>query len=386
MEIFETLNILSEQMDLEPAEGMPCPRLSTEQTKPSRYQAAGVIFQPAVPKGPQISLMKSLLTSACERNCFYCPFRSGRDFRRATLKPDEMAQAFMAYQKSGIAEGLFLSSGVAGGGLSTQDKLIATAELLRNKHNFKGYLHLKIMPGAEQAQVERAMQLADRVSINLEAPNTQRLQALAPRKEFIQELLQPLQWVEEIRQSLPGNYGWQGRWPSSATQFVVGAAGESDTELLKLTEYLHNALRLQRVYFSAFRPVQDTPLENQPAESPQRQLRLYQAAFLIRDYGYKLNEIPLDSTGNLPKDVDPKLAWAELHLRESPLEINRANFQELIRIPGIGPVTARSIIKLRRTNRFLQVEDLRKAGVNSDRAFPFILLNGKYPTVQLSFW
>jgi len=386
MEIFETLNILSEQMDLEPAEGMPCPRLSTEQTKPSRYQAAGVIFQPAVPKGPQISLMKSLLTSACERNCFYCPFRSGRDFRRATLKPDEMAQAFMAYQNSGIAEGLFLSSGVAGGGLSTQDKLIATAELLRNKHNFKGYLHLKIMPGAEQAQVERAMQLADRVSINLEAPNTQRLQALAPRKEFIQELLQPLQWVEEIRQSLPGNYGWQGRWPSSATQFVVGAAGESDTELLKLTEYLHNALRLQRVYFSAFRPVQDTPLENQPAESPQRQLRLYQAAFLIRDYGYKLNEIPLDSTGNLPKDVDPKLAWAELHLRESPLEINRANFQELIRIPGIGPVTARSIIKLRRTNRFLQVEDLRKAGVNSDRAFPFILLNGKYPTVQLSFW
>jgi predicted DNA-binding helix-hairpin-helix protein len=386
MEVFETLNTLSEQMDLEPAEDMACPRLWTEQTKPSSNQAAGVIFQPAVPKGPQISLMKSLLTSACERNCFYCPFRSGRDFRRATLKPDEMAHAFMAYQKSGIAEGLFLSSGIAGGGLATQDKLIATAELLRNKHNFKGYLHLKIMPGVERAQVERAMQLADRVSINLEAPNTQRLQALAPRKEFIQELLQPLQWVEEIRQSLAGNNGWQGRWPSSATQFVVGGAGESDTELLRLTEYLHNTLRLKRVYFSAFRPIQGTPLENQPAESPQRQLRLYQAAFLIRDYGYKLNELPIDSTGRLPKDVDPKYAWAELHLRESPLEINRANYQELIRIPGIGPVTARSIIKLRRTNRFLQIEDLHKAGVNPDRASPFILLNGKYPTVQLSFW
>ncbi len=254
MEVFETLNILSEQMDLEPAEGMPCPRLSMEPTNPPKYQAAGVIFQPAVPTGPKISLMKSLLTSACERNCFYCPFRSGRDFRRATLKPEEMAQAFMAYQRSGIAEGLFLSSGIAGGGLTTQDKLIATAELLRNKHHFKGYLHLKIMPGVEQAQVERAMQLADRVSINLEAPNTHRLQALAPRKEFIQELLQPLQWVEEIRQSLPGNYGWQGRWPSSATQFVVGAAGESDTELLRLTEYLHNALRLKRVLFFGFPP------------------------------------------------------------------------------------------------------------------------------------
>jgi predicted DNA-binding helix-hairpin-helix protein len=297
-----------------------------------------------------------------------------------------MAQAFMAYHKSGIAEGLFLSSGVAGGGIATQDKIIATAEILRNKHHFKGYLHLKIMPGAERAQVERAMQLADRVSINLEAPNTQRLQALAPRKEFIQELLQPLQWAEEIRQSQPGISGWQGRWPSTATQFVVGAAGENDTELLRLTEYLHNKLRLKRVYFSAFRPIQDTPLENQPAESPLRQLRLYQAAFLIRDYGYELNDLPMDSSACLPKNVDPKLAWAELHLRESPLEINKADFRELIRIPGIGPVTARAIVKLRRKNRFLQVEDLRKAGVNPDRASPFILVNGKNPAVQLSFW
>jgi len=386
MEVFETLNILSEQMDLEPAEDMSCPRLSTGLPKPASSQVAGVIFQPAVPKGPQISLLKSLLTSACERNCYYCPFRSGRDFRRATLKPDDMAQAFMAYQKSGIAEGLFLSSGVAGGGMATQDKLIATAELLRNKHDFKGYLHLKIMPGAELAQVERAMQLADRVSINLEAPNSHRLQALAPRKEFIDELLQPLKWAEEIRQSQPGINGWHGRWPSTATQFVVGAAGESDTELLKLTEYLHNKLRLKRVYFSAFRPIQGTPLENQPAESPLRQLRLYQAAFLIRDYGYQLNDLPMDSSGSLPINVDPKLAWANLHLRESPLEINRADFRELIRIPGIGPVTARAIVKMRRTDLFLQVEDLRKAGVNPDRASPFILVNGKNPAVQLSFW
>jgi predicted DNA-binding helix-hairpin-helix protein len=270
MEVYETLHLLSEQMDLEPAEDTACPRQSAGQSKSSGILSAGAVFQPAVPKGPQISLMKSLLTSACERNCYYCPFRSGRDFRRATLRPDDMALAFMAYQKSGIAEGLFLSSGVAGGGIATQDKLIATAELLRYKHHFKGYLHLKIMPGAERAQVERAMQLADRVSINLEAPNTQRLQALAPRKEFIQELLQPLQWAEEIRQSQPGISGWQGRWPSTATQFVVGAAGESDTELLRLTEYLHNKLKLKRVYFSAFRPIQDTPLENQPAESPLR--------------------------------------------------------------------------------------------------------------------
>ncbi len=153
-------------------------------------------------RGKRIALLKTLLTSACERNCFYCPFRAGRDFRRAaTFKPDEMAKAFMELYRSRIAEGFFLSSGIAGGGIRTQDQLIDTAEILRRKMGYTGYLHLKIMPGSQRAQVERAMQLADRVSINLEAPNSNGLARLAPRKIFIDELLRPLQWVDEIRRT-----------------------------------------------------------------------------------------------------------------------------------------------------------------------------------------
>ncbi len=191
----ETLKLLTAQMHLEPAEDVGCPKL------PAKHQDDLHISSAALPNGQRISLLKTLLTSACERNCYYCPFRAGRDFRRATFKPDDMAQAFMLLNRAGAAEGIFLSSGIVKGGLTTQDKLIDTAEILRHKYQFRGYLHLKIMPGAEKGQVERAMQLADRVSINLEAPNTQRLELLAPRKQFMDELLQPLRWVEEIRRS-----------------------------------------------------------------------------------------------------------------------------------------------------------------------------------------
>ncbi|HEX6305456.1 MAG TPA: radical SAM protein, partial [Anaerolineales bacterium] len=139
-----------------------------------------MIYNAALPGGKRVPLLKTLLTSACERNCYYCPFRAGRDYRRTTMKPDEMAQTFTNLHPRGVVEGMFLSSGIVAGGIHTQDKLLATAEILRQKYNYRGYLHLKIMPGAERAQVERAMQLADRVSVNLEAPNTHRLLKLAP--------------------------------------------------------------------------------------------------------------------------------------------------------------------------------------------------------------
>jgi predicted DNA-binding helix-hairpin-helix protein len=146
------------------------------------------------------------------------------------------------------------------------------------------------MPGSEKAQVERSMQLADRISINLEAPNALRLKTLAPGKQFIEELIQPLKWAEEIRQEVSPYKGWNNRWPSTVTQFVVGAAGDTDLELLATTESLHRNYRLGRAYFSAFTPVSDTPLENTPAESPVREHRLYQSSFLLRDYGFSLEE------------------------------------------------------------------------------------------------
>lgn len=377
---FLRLRELCSGPNLETAEDGECPKLT------SRQQDALNISYAQMPGGKRITLLKTLLTSACERNCYYCPFRAGRDFRRATLQPDEMAGAFMSLYRAGIVQGIFLSSGIASGSLRTQDQLLATADILRNKHQFKGYLHLKLMPGAEQAQVERALQLSDRVSLNLEAPNTHRLERLAPAKIFLDELIRPLHWVDEIRRTQSPRRGWNGRWPSMTTQFVVGAVGESDLELLATTETLHQQVRLGRAYFSAFRPVTDTPFEELPAEAPQREHHLYQASFLLRDYGFLVEELPFDADGNLPAQIDPKLAWAKIYLKETPIEINHGDRRELLRIPGIGPRGADAILKARRSGKLSSLEDLRRIGVNPLRAKPFILLDGKRPNQQLAFW
>jgi predicted DNA-binding helix-hairpin-helix protein len=385
MDAIERLKLLSSQMHLEPAEETGCRPLITD-PKTLRRRDSVFVSHAVMPGGKRISLLKTLLTSACERDCYYCPFRAGRDMRRATFKPEEFAHTFMSLHRGKVAEGVFLSSGIVNGGAVTQDKLIATAEILRYKLGYRGYLHLKVMPGAERDQVERAMQLADRVSINLEAPNSERLQKLAPHKVFMDELLSPLRWAEEIRRSQPPHRGWNGRWPSTVTQFVVGGVGESDLELLSTTEYLHRNLRLGRAYYSAFNPIPDTPLEGIPAESPLREHRLYQSSFLIRDYGFSVEELPFSGDGNLPYNQDPKLAWARSHLTQHPIEINQAGRQELLRIPGIGPKSAEAILAARRQGQRLRpgdLDDLKKIGANASRAAPFILVNGKRPVYQL---
>ena len=388
MDALQTLNMLSAQMHLEPAEDARCLSL-VEDPKISKKRDAIFISQGVLPNGQRIRLLKTLLTSVCERNCFYCPFRAGRDFRRATFKPEEMAHTFMALYKAGIAEGIFLSSGVVNGGVNTQEKMLATAEILRKRLAYPGYLHLKIMPGVERGQVERAMYLADRVSINLEAPNSERLHRLAPHKEFIQELLEPLRWIDQIRRRKSGKLAWKGYWPSSVSQFVVGGAGESDAELIQTSEFLFKQLGVKRTYYSAFTPMPETPLEDLPATSPQRELRLYQASFLLRDYHFTLEDMPFDTDGNLPLNQDPKAAWAQTHLAERPIDINQAEREELLRIPGIGPKSAQAILAARQQGQRIRLHDLGDLhiiGVNTKRAAPFILVDGKRPTYQLSLW
>jgi predicted DNA-binding helix-hairpin-helix protein len=342
------------------------------------------ISHAVLPGGRKMPLLKTLLTSACERDCYYCPFRARRNFRRATFKPEEMATVYVQMHRAGAVEGLFLSSGVAGGGVRTQDRLLDTADLLRRRHEYRGYLHLKLMPGVEQEQVRRAMQLADRVSINLEAPNTERLRRLAPHKVFLEELLTPLKWAHQIRQAQSPHDTVFGRWPSLVTQFVVGGAGENDLEIMSATAYLTKQLRLARVYFSAFSPVPDTPLENLAPENPWREHRLYQASFLLRDYGFELEDLPFTQQGRLPLELDPKLAWAQQNLQDAPLELNRADRRDLLRIPGIGPKGAEAILAARRTGRLRELRDLKALGILVARAAPFILLNGRQPTHQLA--
>jgi predicted DNA-binding helix-hairpin-helix protein len=336
------------------------------------------IYQAAGPGGRRFPLLKAMLTTACERDCLYCAFRAGRNMRRATFKPEEMARAFDDMHRAGLVQGLFLSTGIFAGGANTQNKLIDTAEILRRRLGFRGYLHLKVMPGVERGQVERAMQLADRVSINLEAPNAARLQRLAPHKDFDGELLAPLQWMESIRAASPG----RGRRASSATQFVVGAAGESDLELLATTERLYRQAGVTRAFFSAFDPLPDTPLENLPPENPRREHRLYQASYLLRDYGFDLEEMPFDPDGRLPLHRDPKLAWAEESLASAPVEVNQASPEQLRRVPGIGPRSIEKILRARKVRRLRQVEQLRALGIPAERAAPFILLDGRRPPYQ----
>ena len=385
MDQLETLQALSDQMVLEHAE-----ESRSEPAKPACFtpkEKRAVFVHPAqLPNGKQVKLLKTLLSSACERDCYYCPFRAGRDFRRATFKPQEFAELFMKLYQSNMAEGIFLSSGIAAGGANTQNKILDTAEILRKKLGFRGYLHLKIMPGAEKDQVQRLMQLADRVSINLEAPNKERLAKLAPKKDFFAELFQPLKWVEEIRQTQPAYKAWNGRWPSTVTQFVAGGSDETDLELLTTTDWLTKNVRLTRAYFSAFHPIRDTPMENKAAVDPLREHRLYQASFLLRDYGFELEEMPFVQNGNLPLSTDPKLAWAQQNLEGKPLEINKAERRELLRIPGIGPKGADAILRARQVGKLRDLTSLKKLGVVTTRVAPFILLDGKRPASQIAMF
>ncbi len=390
MNALDTLVELSGQMELEHAEDRSDLQSRNEPAKPACFtpkEKRAAFVQPAwLPNGKQVKLLKTLLSSACERDCFYCPFRAGRDFRRATFKPQEFAELFMKLHQSSLAEGIFLSSGIAAGGANTQNKILDTAEILRNKLGFRGYLHLKIMPGAEKDQVRRLMQLADRVSINLEAPNRERLSKLAPNKNFFEELFRPLKWVEEIRQSQPAHQGWNGRWPSTVTQFVAGGSDESDLELLSTTDWLMKNVRIKRAYYSAFFPIRDTPMENKAAVNPVREHRLYQASFLLRDYGFDLEDMPFLQDGNLPLPTDPKLAWAQQNLKERPVEINKAHRRDLLRLPGIGPKGADAILRARRNSKLRDVASLRKLGIVVTRVAPFVLLDGKRVENQLKMF
>lgn len=385
MDAMARLQLVGGHMDLEPAEDADAPaacgHTPSEVRRAAKDEALG-IYAAAV-GGRRVPILKTLLTSVCERDCYYCPFRSGRDYRRATFKPEEMARAFDGMARAGAVQGIFLSSGIAAGGLRTQDRLIDTIEIVRHKLHYRGYVHLKLMPGAERDQVLRAMQLADRVSINLEAPNAERLERLAPHKGFLEELLRPLKWVDEIRRTRPPDGTFKGRWPSTTTQFVVGAAGESDLEILSTSAYLIQRLGLARTYFSVFHPIADTPLAGLPAENPLRQHRLYQSSFLLRDYGFGLEDMPFAQDGRLPLDTDPKLAWARANLGAAPVEVNRAGREALLRVPGIGPRGADAILRARRLHTLTDLRDLGALGVISARAAPFILMNGRRPMYQL---
>lgn len=357
------------------------PSLTNRQQARADVLARSVYFVQR-PDGP-MPVLRTMQTSACERDCLYCPFRAGRGgVARVRFTPDELARAFDLMQRVGVVRGLFLSSGVVNGGVSSMDPMLDTVELLRKKYEYRGYVHLKLMPGAEAAQIEQAVQLADRVSINLEGADAKRLAQLAPHKDFEGELLTGLRQAQQAARKV----GQWARPPSLVTQFVVGPAGESDRELLTTAYRLYRHLGLARAYYSGFSPVEGTPLGEVPATPLAREHRLYQADWLLRFYGFSPEELPFEPGGGLPRHIDPKLAWARQHLAERPVEINRASRRELLRVPGIGPRSADAILRARRQGRLSELADLRALGAVVERAAPFVLLNGRRPPQQLSLW
>lgn len=329
------------------------------------------IYPAVLPDGKEIRLFKVLLSNNCSNNCNYCANRLERDFTRISFKPLELARIFISLREKRLVEGLFLSSAVEYDPKKTMEDMIKTVEILRYNYKFNGYIHLKILPGVTPDYIEQAMRLADRVSVNLEAPDGEKLKRLSIEKDFENDLLRAIRYIKDFSE--------KGLRPRAGytTQFVVGPAGESDRELISLVERLYRELGLKRAYFSAFQPIKDTPLEDHPPTPLIREHRLYQADFLIREYGFSAEELVFNREGRLYLPVDPKYAWAMNHPEFFPVEINTAEREKLLKVPGIGPKSAERIVKLRKKEKIRSLETLRELGVAVKRAKDFILLDGK---------
>ncbi len=306
-------------------------------------------------------LLKVLISNVCSKGCFYCPFSKKRDYKREVYNPLKLAQFIKNYCEKSYCMGAFVSSGIIGKWDKSQERINETAYYLRKKMGFKGYLHLKIMPGAEEEAIKEAILLGDRVSINLEAPSFKRLKEIAPEKNFNREILNVLYKIRKLRFEIKEIYGLKNFLKSGvSTQFVVGARKESDYEYLKASYYLLKNNLVNTVYFSAFTPVRGTEFENLKPVSKLREKRLYQAFKLLKYYGFKLKDIIFDKKGNLNLNKDPKILWAERHKNFFPVNIKKADFYELLRVPGIGPKRAKLIIEKRKEISAYHPEKLLK--------------------------
>ena len=348
--------------------------------------------------GTRMSLLRILMTNACSYNCHYCPMRRDRPMPRTLIRPEELVRIFLAAHSRGWCQGLFITTGIPGRPVKVMDDLIQVLELLRERHRFPGYIHVKLVAGGDTAQIDRLTELASRVSLNFEAPCGRSLAQIAPEKSFSLTLhdferVRKLVVLErEARQhGRPRDPLHPGGASGMTMQFVVGATPDTDRLLLDTISRLKAQGGVHHPHFSAFRPITNTPLESAPAAPALREHRLYQAAYLMDDYGFTPDEVVFDPSGNLPLARDPKTAWALAHPERYPVEVRTAPFEELIRVPGVGPVVARRLVEGRRSLTLRGLADLRKLGVVTNRAAGFLTLGGRRLQTtrwseQLGFW
>ena len=369
MEI-EKLRILGEasQYDL-------CNYVSLNQENFTSKNLPG-IYHTRTQSGCQVPLFKVLMSNHCTSDCNYCINHCHNRFDRIEFSPEELISLFMHYYQNHFAEGLFLSSGMPGDPDLAMENMLEVARKLRLEYEYQGYIHLKIIPGASYDIIKRAMNLADRVSVNLESATSSGFEELTSTKDYHNDVLRRMKWIGRLKKRHP-HLAPSGQ----STQLIVGANDETDQDILKRAEWLHKHLNINLSYLSPFEPLKETPLETHEQPETNRTPRLYQAQFLLNSYGFSSDELILDDDGFLFLDDDPKLLWANSHPDLFPVEINEAGFKELLRVPGIGKISAKKIIEARRKGiKFTQLEELKKLGVVVNRADPFIQLDRAYQT------
>jgi putative DNA modification/repair radical SAM protein len=333
------------------------------------------------PDGRCVSLLKLLLTNYCVYDCSYCINRRSSGVGRARFTPAEVVWLTLEFYRRNYIEGLFLSSGIIRDPDYTMEQLVLVARRLRLDHGFAGYIHLKTIPNAAPELIRQAGRWADRLSLNVELPRQQDLDALAPDKE----LGQIRRAMGLVRDGIAE--GRNGGAPAfapagQATQMIVGATDATDAAMLEATSQLYATERIKRVYFSAYSPIPDADPQLPPAAPPLlREHRLYQADWLVRFYGYAAPELTPAGAPNLELDVDPKLAWALRHRERFPVDLNRADRHELLRIPGLGVRSVKRILGMRRWHR-IRVDDLARLRVPLGRTLPFVVLADHTPGIE----
>jgi predicted DNA-binding helix-hairpin-helix protein len=363
METIEKLKVLSADSQYD----LACACGSNKDDRRRRGLDGRWLYPVALPQGGYSILLKTLLSNACANDCRYCPLRSDSNVRRCSLRPEEVASLFMEYVRRKKVFGLFLSSAVINNPDYTMDRINTVARLLRGRHEYRGYIHLKIIPGASDAAIEEAISLSTAVSLNIETPGRRHFELLSAKKDYERDIIRPIKLMGRLT-------GKEMRFSKvkCTTQFIVGASDETDSEIIHYMSGLYTRLNFKRVYFSAYQKglgTPDIPGEKQfltnPGEQFMREHRLYQVDFLLRKYGFNEGEILLDRGGNLRLDRDPKQVWAEGHPEFYPIRINTADREALLRVPGIGPETVKKILRVRKEGRISSIEDL---GIKGKRA------------------
>ncbi|MFA5114824.1 MAG: radical SAM protein [Candidatus Omnitrophota bacterium] len=365
----EKLSILSQDSRYD----LACACATSDNEHRRRSKDNKWIYPVVLPNGGTTYLFKTLLSNSCVNDCAYCPLRAESDVSRCWLGPEELVKAFFSYYRARRVSGLFLSSAVSVNPDVTMERINRTALILR-RMQFRGYIHLKIIPGSSAAAIRESLSLASAVSLNIETAGENNFRRLSATKDYIRDIIEPIGLISRL--TAKGSC-YEG--VKHTTQFVVGASGETDREIISYSWKLYRQLGLNRVYFSAYQRGAGSP--GLPGERSvfsndellTREHRLYQADWLIRKYGFRADEIPLESGDNLSLATEPKEAWARMHPEFFPVNLNNDDKYRILRVPGLGQVAVERILGLRREGRRIRsLEDLGREGKLLKKAGPYV--------------